>query len=279
MIWRGSTRRWLGIGALTAGVILMALNLAGLIIPIPEHPESRRTLLHKTKLVRPSYEATLQALSRIDSHLPIDQRFTAVNEIIASRVVHYWPGRNETDPNVMYSFFENWYLAAIQRIEAWLAKAGLAKIDIARVGRRDFRGILAKGVGLCGMTALAVVDYFREHDQPLKILALGGHEVAYASVDGRNYILDPDYNVFIPDVPAPPARSMSKLIEAYSNAGYSHHSLSKLERIYAQSSMKLLDMEDYQGRWKRSINRARLMKWLVPIVLLGLGGIFLWRSA
>ena len=47
----------------------------------------------------------------------------------------------------MHSFLENWYFATLQRIESWLAKMGVAEIEVARFNRRDFRKILAKGVG------------------------------------------------------------------------------------------------------------------------------------
>lgn len=272
-------RRVLGTSAVAAGLAVFALNIAGLLLPIAEHPKARATSVHKTDLVRPPYHAALNALHQIDRGLPAEQRLAKANEIVAARVVHYWPEPQETDVHVMYSPLENWYLAAIQRIEAGLAKYGLAEVDFARRGRRDYRSILAKGVGLCGMKALALADFFREQGQELRILALGGHVVAYASVDGRNYILDPDHNVFIADVPAPPARSMEKFRAAYVDAGYSGRKLQKLERKYAQSSMKLLEIENFQGSWKRWTNGGRIIKWLVPAVLVLLGGMLLWRGS
>jgi hypothetical protein len=177
----------------------------------------------------------------------------------------------------MHSWIENWYMALLQRGEAWLARRGLAKIDIARVGRRDFRDILAKGVGICGMSALALADYLGEQGQPVKLLLLGGHVVAYASVDGRNYIMDPTYAVIIPNVPVPPERSMSKILAAYSKAGYLGK-LAVMERLYANSSMKLVEVDRFQRRWRRTLIMANLVKWLVPIALLGLGSALLWRD-
>jgi hypothetical protein len=221
-------------------------------------------------LVRPSYEDTLQALSRIDRNLPDEHRLALVNRIIAARVVNYWPQPDEVDVDTMHSFLEGWYMALLQRGEAWLAGKGVAEIDLARVGRRDFREILAKGVGICGMSALAVVDYLGEQGQQAKMLALGGHVVAFASVNGRNYIMDPTFAVFIPDIPAPPDRSMLKILSAYSEAGYSGK-LARLEKLYSQSSMKLLEVDRYQGRWKRSLITSRVIKWLVPALLIGFG--------
>ena len=268
----------LGMGALLIGLVALALNVTGLVFTVAEHPKAQKTATHKTNLVRPSYQAALDALNRIDPHLSTDQKLARANQIIAARVVHYWPEPDETDPQVMYSPFENWYLAAIQRTEAILASFGIVSVDIARVGRRDYRSILAKGVGLCGMKALALADFFREKGRELRILALGGHVVAYASVDGRNYILDPDHNVLIADVPAPPQRSMVKIRAAYLGAGYSGRKLEKLERKYAQSSMRLLEIENFQRSWKRWINRGRIIKWLLPTALMILGGFVLWKQ-
>lgn len=266
----------LGLGALAGGLAILVLNIAGLILPIPEHPRAQHTQIHKKGLLRPSYEDTLQALSRIDRNLPAEHQLALVNRIIAARVVNYWPQPDQVDVDIMHSFLEDWYMALLQRGEAWLAAEGVAKIDLARVGRRDFRGILAKGVGLCGMSALAVVDYLGEQGQPAKMLALGGHVVAFASVNGRNYIMDPTFAVFIPDVPAPPARSLSKILAAYSDAGYSGK-LASLEKLYSQSSMKVLEVDRYQGRWKRTLITARVIKWLVPALLIGLGTVLLLK--
>jgi hypothetical protein len=255
----------------------MILNLSGLILPISEHPIAQRTRIHKTQLVHPSYDASREDLKRVDWSLPTDQRLATVNRIIAARIVHYWPDRDQTDSFVMHSFLENWFMALIQRTEAWLSELGLAKIDIARSGRRDFRAILAKGVGLCGTSALALVDYLGEQGQPAKILALGGHVVAYTTIEGRNYIIDPDYGVLIPDVPPPPDLSMSKILAAYSEAGYPAKTLAILERIYSRSSMKLLEPSRYQRSWKRLLIQATVMKWLIPTLLLGLGGVLVYR--
>jgi hypothetical protein len=59
-------RRALGLGALAGVILLMTLNVAGLHLPISEHPIAQHTHVHKASLGRPSYEAALQALSRID---------------------------------------------------------------------------------------------------------------------------------------------------------------------------------------------------------------------
>jgi hypothetical protein len=162
--------------------------------------------------------------------------------------------------------------------EASLASLGLAKIDIARVGRRDLHSILAKGVGLCGMASFALVDYLQRKDMPAKILALGGHVVAYASVGGRNYILDPDYGVVITADPAPPERSLPKILAAYREAGYGPASVRKLEGIYATSRMRLYELSKFQRRYRRVLISGAIIKWAVPLLLITLGALVLLRT-
>jgi hypothetical protein len=275
---RVTLKSGLGLGAVALGLCLIALNVAGLFLPIPEHPFAQGIKTHKTNLARPSYEASLEALSRIDPSLPPEQRLAAVNQIMAARIVHYWPSFNQIDTDVMHSPLENWYMAMLQRTKAVLAKKTPARIEIVRAGRRDYKQILAKGVGLCGMASLAVVDYLNAQGQPAKMLPLGGHVVAYVSANGRNYILDPDKAVFIANVPAPPSRSISKILGAYSEAGYEPGKLATLKRKYEHSPMKLLDADHFQRRWRRTLIIAQIMKWLLPVSFLALGVALLWRD-
>ncbi len=267
---KSRTKMLFGATLIAVGLFLSTLNVAGLVTAIPEHPIAD-VKTHKHGLKHLSYADALEALSRIDPGLPANERLARVNEIIAARVVHYWPNPGQTDRRVMHSPLENWYMALVQRAEAWLAKSGLAKIDLARVGRRDHRDILAKGVGLCGMAALAVVDHLNEQGADAKILALGGHVVGYVSLEGRNFILDPDKAVLISDVETPPKRSVPQILAAYANAGYDSARIAKLERIYTKSAMKLLTQERFQGRWRRTLFWANILKWLIPACLLGTG--------
>jgi hypothetical protein len=258
--------------AIALGALLMLLNVAGMWAPIAEHPVALRKPVHKSGLVRLSYQETLDALDRL-GNLPPERLITEANRIIAARIVHRWPDPGESDPHTMHSFLENWYLAILQRGEAWLAGLGLMDIDIARVGRREYRPILAKGVGLCGMASTALVDFLQERNIRAKILALGGHVVAYVSADGRNYILDPDYGVTIADVPAPPDRSLPKISAAYRQAGYELGSVQKLEAIYAAARMRLYELPKFQRRYKRFLLSGAIIKWTVPLLLIGFGAL------
>jgi hypothetical protein len=262
-------RWWLGSAAVTLGLILIIFNIVGLFIPIA---------VHKSNLVRRSYQESLEALNRLDNSLAPEQLAAEANLIIAARIVHYWPAPGKSDHHVMRSFLENWFLAGMQRGEAWLANKGLTEIDIARVGRRDYRPILAKGVGLCGMAAIALIDYLDSKGIQAKLLGLENHVVVYVSVHGRNYILDPDNGVMIADVPTPPGRSIAKIVAAYRDAGYSSAKVQKLERTYAAPRMRLYELAGFQGGNRRLLITAEITKWIVPLALIALGGLLLRTS-
>jgi hypothetical protein len=84
----------------------------------------------------------LHALDRIDPNISTQERLEAVNRIVAARIVHYWP-RTGT-----------WRWCRGPRPGS--PRMILQRSTFPGLGRRDYREILAKGVGLCGMAALAV---------------------------------------------------------------------------------------------------------------------------
>jgi hypothetical protein len=67
--------------AIAIGAVLLILNIAGFFIPIAEHPEAAKTHVHKIRLVRPSYQESIEALSHLDKSWPPEQ---LVAEQIAS---------------------------------------------------------------------------------------------------------------------------------------------------------------------------------------------------
>jgi hypothetical protein len=275
MVKRAEIGRVVAIAAIILGLLLMTLNIGGVFVPITEHPTASQTRLHKVNLVRPSFQKSLAALNRLGNSP--EQLIAEANQIVAARIVNYWPEPGESDTHTMHSFLENWVLALVQRGEAWLTDLGLRKTDIARVGRRDFRQILAKGVGLCGMAAIALVDYLQEKGTPAKILVLQHHVVAYVSLPSRNYILDPDHGVVIANVPAPPELSIPKIVAAYQKAGYGQAKVQKIARKYA-AQMRLYEPARFQNRKRRLLLMANISKWGSPLALIALGG-FLVRRA
>jgi hypothetical protein len=91
--------RWcLASAALTLGLVV------GLFITIAEHPAASQEPVHKSNLVRGSYQESLEALSRLDNSLAPEQLVAEANFIIAARIVHYRPTPGKSDPHEMRSF-------------------------------------------------------------------------------------------------------------------------------------------------------------------------------
>ncbi len=84
--------------------------------------------------------------------------------------------------------------------------------------------------------------------------------------------------MFIADVPEPPERSIQKIVEAYSEAGYKPKKLAQLQRQYEQGPMKLFPADRFQRRWRRTLMATEILKWLLPASLIALGAVLVWRG-
>ncbi len=61
-----------------------------------------------------------------------------------------------------------------------------------------YRRAIERGTGRCGQQAMALVSYLSQRGLNTGFVALGGHAIAMAEVNGSWYLLDPDYGGVIP---------------------------------------------------------------------------------
>lgn len=263
---------WTGGLTVSVALVLLALAITGVVRGTPEHPLATAPAKHKNGIVSLSYEESLAALATIEEKLPAAERLSKITSVFASRVRHYWPAPGTTDERVMHDWQENWYLAARQRFEAAYLPGRSGEAGITRIERREYYGILQKGVGLCSQVSLGVASYLAEHGLPGRIVPLGGHVVASTSIDGRNYILDADYNVTfeVPDSKPPAWEAAAR--SAYARAGYTGRRFEKVIGIFRQTTAEApIDAWRYGGSWRRTLMWAQTIKWSVPLALLLLG--------
>ncbi len=275
-----SARAVLGGLALAGAVGLAALNVAGLVADPAPYAGVRDVAKRQDDLTAISFDEALDRLDRIDERLPVAERLKRITDIFAQRFVYYWPKAGTADPKTMHSFSENWFLALRQRIEAGLAARGLAKINLSRMERRQWRSALAKGVGICSQMSLAVGDYLETKGLPGKLLPLGGHVVAHTTIDGQDYVLDADYNVTFAVPQSAPATWGDLVNRAYGEAGYGGEILAKVTSIYANSRNKgPVEPSQYTKSWLRTLRISEFVKWAVPAFLAALGLHLLIRAA
>ena len=274
-----TTGTFAGGTAVAVALVLLALNLAGVMCGTPEHPIAAVQSKHKNGIDSLTYQRSLDALASIEDQYPAGDRLSKITSVFAARLRYYWPAADKTDVDAMFAWHENWYLAARQRLEAALARQGMANVDIARLERRDYRSILQKGVGLCSQESLAIADYLAEQGRPAFIVALGGHVVALTTLAQQNYVLDPAYNVTFA-VPATKPSTWAEIARgAYTGAGYSGKRLERVVDVYRKTTADgPLEVSRYTGGPRRTLRLAEVIKWAMPLVLLMLGGWLMVRA-
>jgi hypothetical protein len=213
--------------------VILCLTIASFFVLPTQHPKAIVGEPHKNGIVGISYDESLRLLESmtLDDIVREPERLT---DVFARRISHYWPAPGQVDPEVFYSFVENWFLAVAQRVEGFFVRLGLVRPRLVRVERRAYRAALAGGVGYCSQVALAIADYMPSNTSA-GIVPLGGHVVAFAHLGSSNYVLDGDYNVTFKVGDGPPSTWGGAVRTAYAKAGYSPSVVESVARIYERS--------------------------------------------
>lgn len=88
-----------------------------------------------------------------------------------------------------------WHVPARENVFLWLA--GYVSPRVRKYAFCSHERAIRRGVGLCGQQARALVSALRDGGVEAKPVALEGHVIVEAIVDGEPWILDSDFNVVI----------------------------------------------------------------------------------
>lgn len=257
--------RWLTVAV---GVSLLVLDVAGLLVTPARHPKAAQPRVHRVGLTLTDASETERRLEQsLTIHDP-EERLKALTAAMAAGIVHHWPQRGRPDADVLFGFAENWIIAGQQRLELWLN--GPADLNLALLERRDYRRILAKGVGFCSQVSMALADYLDRNGIAADIVGLQGHVAAAVELEGRSYILDSDYNVVLPFGLEHAAGHGEEVAGYYRAAGWREDQVAKVVAIYGQPKRRQVALAHYRAGDAGLIGRAEILKWAIPFGLLGL---------
>ena len=180
---RSVSRALLGLGA-----VLLALNVASLLVPFASpalerdpgpwfHPEDPPL----------SPGNALELLERRPRESPgaFAARATATVNLA---MIHGWRDADADAFRLRVPLWENWVLYA-----ASLAGERFRKYEFFDPARA-----IARGVGQCGQHALVLANTLKKNGIPARILNLPGHTVVAARAGGDWQVLDPDFGVILP---------------------------------------------------------------------------------
>lgn len=252
------------------GAALLILNLYGL------------TVSHRNPVAQPgggrgngdvtiTYEEALRRLKAVRSIDDVEERLRAATHAVADSMAHYWPDSSGQMGELRVPFSQNYILNLAALADPLLERIGFVPNLLGRYELMNHRDALKRGVGLCSQVALTVAGFLRESGMEMSIIGLDGHVVAAASSpDGREYLLDPDYNVVLPFGIKHAEQNPRDVMAQYKAAGYSDQQAELLATIYGKSGNVVFDAGPGAYRPKMYVFEimANFLKWFIPVLLL-----------
>jgi hypothetical protein len=241
-------------------MLLLLANLAGFFVPlrnaavyIEAHPYGEPDLPILTEA---------QFYKAIEYNGGVDAEYVAkVNNAVHEGIAYIWD-----EPAIKFNRFvpvmENWLLWLGYPAHYWW---------IGWYEFFDYRRAIERGIGECSQQFIIVAEVLRRQHIDSKVLALVGHTVAMAEVDGAWWVLDPTFNVVI-KYPFDEIREVPGIIVPYySHAGVSDSTVRRLISIYGEDAYNIYDMRPFVALE----NLAYFLKWAIP---LGLVALAVWMA-
>lgn len=244
-----------GVCALVSGAALILCNTLGLFCPSLLSPWIFRSGYIETHR-KLSARACRDALARRQGESDSDYVVRA-NQVVSDAHIH---------TNRRHTFFlENWPMWAF------------AKVYTPAEYTQNADRIIRSGGALCGQAALVLMDACRKNGIEARQLGLAGHVVLEAKTENGWRVCDPDYGVMpgfsLKDAERPENRET--IARAYTDAGYTQHDVNMIVGFY-QTPSDNVTMPVYGQLCPRLwiIERtSEYLKWIVPVLLLGVGSL------
>lgn len=165
---------------------LLLLNIYGLFASM-RNPEIYNYVNGKDRVEIP-FEETIKQLTRNESESDKDFAIR-MNELVHRSTVHYWKTDERDVYNMQPPIWENYILFY----------RSLKDSRYKYYEFHDYKKALERGIGLCSQRARILYGILKDNKVPVKMIGLDGHVVTTAMVEPDVwYILDPDFNVYIP---------------------------------------------------------------------------------
>ncbi len=160
------------------------------------------------------------------------------------------------------TFFENWLLWARAR-------------SLGRYEWTDTRRAVRLGGGYCSQHAMVLDNILQDQGIEARILTLNGHVVNEARIDGQWRVCDPDHGIVFDHSLDELEGAPETVYRVYRAWGHSHEEAAGWREIYASrdDNDRLEGSVDYDPLNARYERVALCLVWVVPIVLILLGGL------
>jgi len=205
-----------------------------------------------------SYIDSMQKLHQLSQRNTHDERFLIeVANVFSNAIIHITSNR---ETNLTYHYkvpiWENYFLYFRQTL-----------LDEPLYEFIDYKRAVERGGGQCGQQVSALTSYLQENGYDTSIIGLHGHVVAGVKLkSGKEFVIDPDFGVFIPHSINVLEKSESLVVQYYGkhNLNLWQYYRQDLDVFDKNTVTKGAGKERYPlGYWFEKL--SYLFKWALPL--------------
>lgn len=238
--------------------VILLVNIYGTFLPLSPYFTENSNMIHKNNIPLLESQQTKKNLRDLDLEDISKQDLKRINYLFAASIKNFWPDSN------FIEFSENWIIFLIQRISLLAEKEKILKIE-----RFKWNKIIERGYGLCSQSSLALYDFLKRNNFNPLLVSLGGHVVVNLNSGGKNYILDPDYNVIFETELSNLYFNSDIIDKAYKSAGYPKNVVNILEKIYLSKEDNWIGTRsEFYPDLTKFYYLVYFFKWFIPILII-----------
>jgi hypothetical protein len=262
--------RALGPIAFAAGIVLLALNLAGVASGVrsPALGGASPFLASDPIRVSPA-EFWRDARRRAGED---DRTYVArATHLVDDAVAHWWEDERDVETfGMRVPARENYLLWSL----SWVAPRVYRQYEFCSAARA-----VERGLGLCSQVSIVLVTVLRENGVDAAIVGLDGHVVVRARVGTTQWIVaDPDSGVVFDVDLATLEADPSIAFAAYRANGFPEEIATRLANAFAPDGNVIAGGVEEFAPTACAVERAAYAaKWVIPVLLLVVGIVLLPR--
>lgn len=260
--------------SLCLGAALLSINLFGLSqsirkpgLGVTDHFQLR-FVPEKVQ----SYEESIDAIEKLSALLTNNELAEQANKVTHHSLVHIdWPRVDPVEYRQLIPIWENYFLYTLGK------HSGLPQFE--RYHYADYKRNIRRGIGICGDASTVLSSILDIYSIPNQIVSFQGHVIVeYTDEDGNQLLLDPDFGVSLGLTLEELVNNPESARAVYTKAGYRKAEVDYLLGIYYRKYAYFDDT--YQFMTKRYIfeDTSYTLKWILPILLLLLSALYLYRN-
>ncbi len=224
---------------------------------------------HRERLgVRLAYADAIEKMDRLHRESKSGYEFLAgATRTYAAAIRYVWPKEH-----ARVGFTDNWILFGCGYLDPWLVSSG--RTDVPNLFRAfqstDYTRGFRRGFGICSQNALGLIDLLhRRYGVLSNVVSLGGHVVVEAESPSGRSLHDPSLGVSVPfGLEEIDARRLEQIRHRYEETPFPRLGLT----FDAEGNSRESDgVRGYHPTLYRIERVSDWLKWLAPLLLLGLG--------